>query len=132
MELNITRFFNEEDPGLFAASQAELGERAAEITWRASMQAGLTHRFLDTEDKQEEFRRFVKGFGAWSWEEIVGWSDAELNALCLQFIAGDIREGRLDADSIDWAAYERDAKRGTVSGRIFRGNDNQIYFYVGE
>jgi len=87
---------------------------------------------LDSEEKREDFRCYVKTFGAWSEDEIRAWSDQELNALLIQMISGDMREADLDADAPDWDKYQQDSESGRISGRIFKGDDSQIYYYVGE
>lgn len=128
-ELNITRFFNEACPMDYSASQMELGGDAGRITWQAACDDSANYMFLDTDEKREAFRVFVKGFGAWSGEEVAAWSDTELNALCIQFVAGDIREAGLDVESPDWQAYEAN---DAVAGRLFKGTDGEIYFYIGD
>lgn len=131
MELNITKFFTEVAPMDYSASVAEIGQDAARSTWQAACDDSSDYPMLDTEEKREEFRRYVKGFGAWEEEEIRSWTDEELNALLIQMIAGDIREGDLDSDNPDWEKYEKDSESGRVAGRIFKSAD-QIYYYVGE
>ena len=89
---------------------------------------------LDTEEKQEAFRDFVRSAGAWSDEEIAGWSGTELEALCLQWIAGDVREAFGDAEfsDWDWAEYQKDAEAGRIAGRLFvadRGPDAGKLFF---
>lgn len=132
MELNITRFFQDAAPMDYSASQAEIGEDAARSTWQAACDDSEDYMMLDSEEKREEFRRYVKGFGAWSDDEIRAWSDSELNALLIQMISGDIREGSLDTDDPDWDQYQKDSEEGRVSGRIFKGDDSQVYYYVGD
>lgn len=103
MELDITEFFNEARPADYSASAAELGEHAGEITWNRAIVAARRWNLLDTPDKQAAFRAYIRGFGAWSDAEIEGFSLVELNALLIQFIAGDIREARLDKARFDRA-----------------------------
>jgi hypothetical protein len=131
MELNITKLFNECEPGDLSASQAELGANAGAITWGNSLVAGIQYQPLDDDDKRAAFRTWVRGSGGWSQEEIDAWSDAELNALCVQWIAGDMREAGLDAFNPDWDAYELACEAGTCPSNIMRGNDGEIYFYIG-
>ena len=132
MELNITRFFKEASPRDYSASIAEIGSDAARSTWQAAVDDSDDYLMLDSDEKHEEFRRYVKGFGAWSEDEIRAWSDQELNALLIQMIAGDIRKGKLDTDNPDWDQYEKDSEAGRVAGRIFKGSDSEIYYYIGE
>ncbi len=133
MELDITHFFTEAAPRDYSASVAEIGRDAARTTWNAALDD--TEHFpelLDTDEKREAFRAHVKGFGAWEESEIRAWSNDELTALLMQMIAGDMREGGLDAWKVDWADYEQGATDGAYSGRIFRGDDGRVYYYIGE
>jgi len=131
MELNITQFFNTCAPRDFSASVAEIGQDAGAATWQAACEEET--QILDTEEKREAFREFVRGAGAWSDEEIAAMSDAHLNALCVQWISGDMREPvgfELGAHSDDeqWAEYERQSNAGNVAGRLFKGTDGEIYW----
>ena len=134
MDLDITQFFTEADAQDYSASRAELGDNAGTITWNAAKRAAgeWLWPLLDTDDKRDAFRAHVKGFGAWDETEIAAWSNEELNALLYQMIAGDMREGGLNTFKPDWATYEDDAARGTVAGRIFRGTDGRVYYYLGD
>lgn len=129
MELNITRFFNEAAPMDYSASCAEIGQDAGPATWAAACDDSADYPMLDTDEKREAFKAHVRGFGAWSDDEIAAWSDAELNALLIQFIAGDIREAGLDSNAPDWVAYEADEN---MAHRLFKGLDNEIYYYIGD
>ena len=130
MELNITEFFRSADPAAYSASVAEIGENAGAITWQAAKDADYT--ILDNAEKREAFRAFVRDSGGWDDTECAAFSDAELNALCIQWIAGDMREAGLEGlDSDDWATYQEMSEAGQCAGRIFRADDGQIYFYVG-
>jgi hypothetical protein len=132
MEIDITTFFNEAAPMDYSASVAEVGNDAARATWQAACDDSNDYPMLDSEKKREEFRHYVKTFGAWSEDEIAAWSNQELNALLIQMISGDIREASLDTDEPDWNQYQKDSEAGRISGRIFKGNDSKIYYYVGE
>ncbi len=77
---------------------------------------------------RDEARAWLKDFGAWDEDEIAAWSDTELNALVVQFIAGDIRE----MDMFDTTEeYQEACERGTCSGRLYPGRNGEWYFYVG-
>lgn len=128
MELNITRFFTGCTPWKYAASRAELGEFAGQITLNNAVADSPDYMILDDEEKRDAFRTFVKSSGGWTSEEITAWSDTELNALCLQWIAGDMRESMYLENSPNWEAYESDENE---IHRIFRGIDGEIYFYIG-
>ena len=137
MELDITDFFNNAAPMGYSATRAEIGENAGAHTWRAACDDSKDFRILNNLKKRKVFRSFVRSAGAWSDEEIAAWSDVELNALCIQWIAGDMREPvgfELGPDTTpeQWDEYERQSEAGQVAGRIFKGTDGKIYFYCGE
>ena len=133
MELNITEFFNAAAPMDYSASVAEIGADAGRSTWRAALEDAPDWPLLDTDEKREAFKVHVRGFGAWDDAEIAEWSARELTALLIQMIAGDIREAGLspDADDVDWAEYRARANAGHCGGSIYRGDDGQIYYYIG-
>jgi hypothetical protein len=136
MELKITEFFNNCAPMDFSASVAEIGRDAGPSTWHAACEESTESLILDTEEKCESFKDFVRSAGAWSDDEINAWSVAELNALCIQWISGDMREPvgfDLGAESTDeqWAEYQKQSEDGNVSGRLFKSADGEIYFYIG-
>lgn len=131
MELDITQFFATAAPMDYSASVAEIGASAGQDTWRAACEDSPDFPILDDEEKREAFRAFVRDAGAWSDDEIAEWSANELNALCIQWIAGDIREAGLDCDSPDWDQYQQDSEAGHVAGRLFRADDGRVYFYIG-
>jgi hypothetical protein len=130
MEINITSFFNNARHADYSASVAEIGDNAGTITWRNALEDSPKWNLLDTEEKRDAFREYVKGFGAWSDDEIAGWSNVELNALFVQFVAGDVREGfERDADNL-WENYYTLCEEGRVSGNLFRDDNGQIYYYL--
>lgn len=136
MELNISAFFKTAAPMDYSASQMEIGRDAGPSTWRAAVEDSEDHMILDDDEKREAFRDFVRSAGAWSEEEIDAWSDKELNALCIQWVSGDMREPcgfELGPDTTpeEWADYESQSQAGQVAGRIFKGTDGEIYFYCG-
>lgn len=123
MDLNITEFFNTAEPFNYSASVAEMGNNAGRITWNNAVDDSKVFNLLDTDEKREAFKRFISGFGAWTEEEVNAWSNDELNALCIQFISGDMREAGLHADMTvdEWLEYEKECERGTYSSRIYGG-----------
>lgn len=135
MEIKITKFLSQCCMRDYSASAAELGDDAGKITWQAAQDDAPDWHFLQENDAFDTFRVFVRASGGWSADEVAEMSDATLEALCLQWIAGDVREaglddGRHDDDSA-WEQYEEDAEAGRVSGRIFRA-DGEVYWYCGE
>ena len=114
----------------YSASVAEIGANAGRDTWNAACEDSEDYMILDTEDKREAFRSFVRSSGGWDANEIAAWSDKELNALCLQWIAGDMREAGIEASwtPAQWAEYETDE---STAHNIYRGDDGKVYFYCG-
>ena len=131
MEINITSFFHTSQAHLYSASAAELGENAGKITWANAMHLADKHKMLVTDEQLEAFRAFVKDTGGWTQEEISHWTNQELNALFVQFVAGDMREAGLDTPFPDWDAYYQAAGAGLVSGRIFKSDDDQVFYDIG-
>ena len=129
MEINITSLL-EEDLYQFSHSVAEGGQNAGKNTWNAALNG--PRPLLSTPEEISEFRDYVREFGAWTDEEIDAWDENECQALFLQMIAGDCREGGADSlGAMDWQKYQEDSESGRISGRMFRGDDGQVYFYIG-
>jgi hypothetical protein len=134
MEINITSFVTNEDPFDFSASVAERGNNVGHDTWNKAVSQGKNAPLLTTPEQLDALRNYVKEFGAWDDKEIASWSDAECNALFIQLISHDMREAgmdEVDLDEFNWEEYEHEAGKGTVSSRIYHGDDNQIYYYLG-
>lgn len=123
----------------FSASRAELGQNAGQITWNNNREVAAKPPacdLLDTEEKRDAFRDFVRESGGWTREEIAAWSDAELTALCHQWIMGDIREAGADSlGDIDWREYRRDSEAGRISSRLWytgrKGPRRKYFFCIG-
>jgi hypothetical protein len=130
MEIDITDFFNAGGHMDYSASIAEVGPDAGRSTWRAACDDSEEYCLLDTPEKLEAAREYFRGFGAWSADELAAMPDLEVNALLLQFIAGDIREFSEDVTAWDWAAYNDDAAAGRIGGSLFKGDDNRVYIYI--
>ena len=134
MDINITPLFSSIDPARYSASQAELGPDVGPITWSRSLDRAATFHppILPDAKALAAFHDFALASGGWSRAELHAMTNNELQALCLQWIAGDMREAGLDAASTDedWARYEIDAMDGHCSGRLFRGDDGEIYFSI--
>lgn len=134
-ELDITHLLTSEDftPFDLSNNRATLGDNAGQLTWQASKEAaGAIPSLLPTPEHKDAFRDFVRETGAWDDEEIAAWSDTELDALLLQWIAGDIREAFGDAEPSewDWAQYQADSDQGRVSSRLFKADDGRVYFSI--
>ena len=136
MEINITEFFNSIEPHYYSASRAELGDNAGAITWNNALDRAEDADLLDNEEKVDAFKQFVSESGGWTWDEINALSHTELNALFIQWISGDMREGGLHSGMTEdeWREYESLTKEGQCSGNIYGGPlsvDGQIYFCLG-
>ena len=127
--LNITALFNGACPKDYSASIAEIGVNAGADTWRAACDDASDYPLI-TDDNRESIRDWLLSFGAWDRAEL---DATNLDALLLQFIAGDIRDAGLSPESTDtdWIDYQRRAESGQVSGSLFRGADGSVYFYAG-
>lgn len=126
-ELDITALLDV-DMWPFSHSVAEGGQNAGSATWNAAVAFVTATPFLSMEST-DDVRRYFAKFGAWSPDELSAMSHIEINALLLQFIAGDIREASDDDTlaGIDWEAYQRDAEAGRISGGMFRDGAGRVY-----
>lgn len=133
-EIDITSLLKSEDfvPFDLSNNRATLGDNAGELTWNASKEAAVAVRppLLDSPERIEAWKDFVQSSGGWTREEIDAWDDTELNALLLQWIAGDIREAFDDADlsEWDWEEYQKDSEAGRISSTLYRTEDGRIFF----
>lgn len=134
MEIDISKFFAHAQGCArdYSASQAELGPSAGADTWRAACDDVTDWPLLDSAEKLQAMREFVRSSGGWDDEEVAAMSDAHLGALLLQWVAGDMRVAGLSCASPDWAEYEQHANNGQCSGNIFRADDGMVCFYLGE
>ena len=110
------------DPWDCSNSAANLGQNARELSWRASQRHAPA--LVLSEGQKEAFRDWVHSSGDWTREEIETWSDADLTALCVQWIAGDVREGfgddlPDDPAEWDWADYNERSERGSVPSTLY-------------
>ena len=134
MEIDITRFFYGADPSNFSASAAEMGPNAGRKTYRAACEEGASRPLL-TGVQVHAARWHFRDSGAWSWEEINEWSNAELNGLFIQYISGNIREltslaGIPDDTKVDWKKAQELAETGKVPGAIWRAHTGEIYYSI--
>ena len=110
------------DPGDCSNSAANLGQNAGKLTWQASR--SFAPALTLTEGQKEAFRDFVRSSGGWDDEEIAAWPDAELTALCVQWIAGDVRESfgddlPEDPAEWDWAEYQKESEAGHCPSTLY-------------
>lgn len=136
MEIDITSLLNL-DCFALSHSRAEGGQNAGAETWNASKAQAKKTPLLDTPEKLEAMRDFAEESGGWTREEIAEWVDDEVNALFLQWIAGDVRQmpakGGSSADElseIDWRAARKGQERCTLPGSLYKSG-RKVYFYLG-
>lgn len=143
MEIKITHLVNRSDEMYYySASRAELGDGVGQITWQNAMDNCDSENpdadpiLLILPSEIEIAKNWFADFGAWDSEEIEAWDDQEVNALLLQFIAGDIRES-LPELLDDYEEYQKQAEAGQISGRIYKcdieDNDDfgEWFIYIG-
>ena len=131
MEINITSLLGMHAPTL-SASQFELGNNAGQITWRASQEQAEKTPILQTENELQAMRDFARASGGWDEDEVNAWTPQGVNALFLQWIAGDVRA--LGADSleeIDWTEAEELQREGQAPSNLFRADDGRVFFDLG-
>lgn len=121
-DINVSRLIEGVEPSELSGSIAERGQNAAKETWANALDAA-TSEALDIDDR-DGAKAWLEGFGAWEREEMDAWSDAELDALLLQFAAGDLRELQdlCPGDGlgdVDWTEAEELSHEGTISGRLY-------------
>lgn len=129
MEINVTAFVAGANPRAYSASQMELGRDAGRITWN-NAKGAATGELLDTPAKRNAFRDHVEGYGAWNRFQINSWSQVECEALLIQMISGDMREGGVETD---WTAddWHKAQARDSWPGSLYMGDDGEIYYYLG-
>ena len=118
------------DPWNCCNSAANLGQNAGKLTWQASQRAAAALTLA--EEQKEAFRDFVRSSGGWDDDEIEAWPDADLTALCVQWISGDVREGfgddlPDDPAEWDWADYNERAERESVSSALYL-HDGKLFW----
>lgn len=134
IELDITDFFRNAGMIDYSASASEIGQDARQVTWKAACDDSAQYPLLRTEDEKEAFRLHIKRTGGWPEDEIAKWNDTELNALCMQCVAGDVRQAELtpESDQEDWDNYYTAASEGNIPSTLTRGDDGKIYYTLGE
>jgi hypothetical protein len=132
MEIDITEFFNSADPFEFSHSRSEGGPNAGPETWQAALREGAESPILTTPEQLDALRGHLRGYGAWSREEVAAWSPAECNALLVQLISGDIREAGLEGqaiEEIDMKAYESFCEN---QGGSLTFSADRAFYYLGD
>ena len=127
MDIDVSKFVRDACPRDFSASVAEIGKSAGADTWRAAMEEAEDTAMLKTAEELQAMRGFALSSGGWNEEEVNAWSAHELNALFIQWIAGDLRELGLD-EGASWADVRELQKEGQGPSNLFEGDDGSIYF----
>jgi hypothetical protein len=141
LELNITRYFEENDPYYMSGSVYNLGSDAAKFTWNNSL-AASDGELLTSDEALQEVRDWLKSFGAWTDAEIFTYTTNELEALVLQEAASEINEMmsfyEQDYDDeeilstleiIELITNDEDY-RDSLSGQLYV-SDDKIYIMIG-
>jgi hypothetical protein len=134
-EIDVTDFLASHSLKYFSGSIAELGQDAGPQTWEECNDKAEEWKPLDSGDKRETFINFCSNAGFSEADDMRAWPDSELQALCIQWIAGDARECGIDGadlDSIDWDQIEEDRQNGQCPSSLFRGDDGRIYWRCSE
>lgn len=131
MELDITAWVERfgDEPERFSDSAANSGlKNIGQITWRNAIDAA-SECMLVTDANRDEIVEHFADYGAWSREDLELYHDDALNALLLQFIAGDYQERRDAEERGALAKYEENC-----GGRLSKGDGawaGRWFYYVG-
>jgi hypothetical protein len=132
MEININEFVQEWQGAWmdFSASAMEIGNDASQATWTAAKEAAEALPILKTTDQLNAAIDYFEGFGAWSREELDAMTDQEVNALLIQFIAGEFREA---AHYDSFEEYSENVVGGNLYQCDVDGHENhgEWFFYLG-
>lgn len=133
MEINITSYFTHVHSNLCSGSMATHGKNVAQTTWANSMMAAgnIEKPLLSNPEEIKAFIEHMASMGFSDAEEMGNWPANEVQALFIQLISGDINENEHlsdDLDDCDFEAYEGDE---STASSIFKGDDGQVYYYLG-
>ena len=90
-EIDVTHYA-EMDPKRFCASVAEAGPDAARITWGAALAEAKNRPALDTPDRLDAMRAYLRDVGAWPEGEVNAWAPEVLEAMLIQEVAAAMRD----------------------------------------
>ena len=126
MEMNVSNVVNGIRPMNYSASIMEIGQDAGTITWSNAIDD--SDHLIQGYDRAATIEHFAD-YGAWSSDELNASDDTELKAMLLQEIAAEMREHDITMfwDKEQWGEY----MNSDNAGRLFMGDDEQIYFYIG-
>lgn len=90
MEIDVTEFVKNENSMLYSGSIANLGPKAAEITWNNASEVGKKYIFV-TEENKKQFADYFVGIGM-EPDIIEEATIEELNTLFIQLVASNVNE----------------------------------------
>lgn len=125
--VDITAFLKHECMRDYSASVAEIGRDAGPATWQACTENAPEWNFIPP-DQLDYFREWLIPWGAWDRDEIAAMTPEHLQALCLQWIAGDARECGIDGPAPDWEQIRADQDEGRIPSSIYRTEEGRIYW----
>ncbi len=129
MEIDVTHMVEDAESMVeLSGSRMEHGQDAGRITWNNAKEYGADRPLLTTDEMREAARSHFGEYGAWSEDEIAAWSEDDLQAITCQDVASAIREMEV---AEDYADYQRLVEDGTLSGRLYKGDNDRWYFYLG-
>ena len=137
MEIDVTEIVQEmfmDAPrfisGSFQGAWPDPDTRAQDA-WGTALAFAAKHPVLNHREDIAAMRTHLLGTGAWDWEDLESISPTGLTALLIQFIAGDMYEGDLHAESTeeDWTRYEQDGHDGRVPSNLYRANYDGRFYY---
>jgi len=130
-EIDVSCIIEDVNPFELSASQLEKGKNAGPETWANAKQAATDYSLeLDVPTVKNWFAEF----GAWDEEEIALWDKQEVDALVLQYAAGDLREVQdlcagKGLAGVNWKKAEKLSQAGTISGNLFPHN-GKLYLQI--
>lgn len=125
--VDITEFIRQECMRDYSASVAEIGANAATYTWQVCIENASEWNFIPA-DQFDYFKDWVQSSGGWTREEIDAWSETELQALCMQWIAADVRELGADSPNPDWDSIRADQESGRIPSSIYRDKSGRVFW----
>ncbi len=131
MRINVTDFFHGCDPMDYSASAHEIGQDAGTITWQNALRDSAKYALLDGPEALTAMEDYLRATGGWTVTDCDALSVLELNALCLQFVSSDMREGKLDAYVPSWDAYYDLASEGAIQGRLSCDDTGAVFYDLG-
>jgi hypothetical protein len=133
-QINVTAFVNTHRDHMHTFSDSIASSGLSDIgtrTWTAAMHVMASDTSWLCSDL-DAIESWLAGFGAWDRDELAEMSGQELNALLVQFVAGDVQafDDAEDADRLD----EHMENEG---GRLYRGDADgftapEWFFYIGD